>query len=169
MRTFFEYVYEKIQSDSVLKICTFINESKIHLIHRKCATYFKIGALVLQFHREHIMQSHVLRWSTNPEVYHALPACKKTSSSTIREHASAKLWNTVGFWFCVGVPFLKTEPKQLSDAYTSVLKVRIRKMYKEDNIFMRDGAPCHRSKHTMAYLDRKKFVFCLAGLYSCLT
>jgi len=43
-----------------------------------------------------------------------------------------------------------------SDAYQRFMKMDIREMYKEDNIFMYDGAPCHRSKHTMAYLDRKK-------------
>jgi len=41
--------------------------------------------------------------------------------------------------------FVRCPPRLNSDACQSVLK-GIREIY-EDNIFMHDGAPCHRSKH----------------------
>ena len=47
-------------------------------------------------------------------------------------------------------------PRLNSDAYQNVLKVGIHEMYKENSIFMHDGAPCHISKQTQAFLDRKK-------------
>ena len=42
-------------------------------------------------------------------------------------------------------------PRLNSNAYQNVLKVGIQEMYKEDSIFMHDGAPCHRSKQTQAF------------------
>jgi len=51
---------------------------------------------------------------------------------------------------------VRCPPRLNSEAYQDVLDVGIRDMYKEDNIFMHDGAPCHRSRQTKAYLDRKK-------------
>ena len=34
---------KKFNQIQFLKICTFTNESKIHAIHKKCTTHFKIG------------------------------------------------------------------------------------------------------------------------------
>ena len=51
---------------------------------------------------------------------------------------------------------VRCPPRLNSLAYQNVLKVGIQEMYKEDIIFMHDGAPCHRSKQTQGFLDRKK-------------
>ena len=42
-----------------------------------------------------------------------------------------------------------------SDAYINILQEGILNMYKHDSIFNHDGAPCHQSKKTAAYLHRK--------------
>ena len=64
---------------------------------------------------------------------------------------------------------VRCPPRLNSDSYQNVLKVGIQEMYKENSIFMHDGAPCHRSKQTQNFLDRKKPVSCLTGLHSLLT
>jgi len=46
---------------------------------------------------------------------------------------------------------VRCPPRLNSDAYQNVLKVGIQEMYKEDSIFMHDGARCHRSKQTKAF------------------
>jgi len=51
---------------------------------------------------------------------------------------------------------IRCPPRMDSDAYINILKEGLPNMYKDDSIFMHDGAPCHQSKKTSAYLHRKK-------------
>ena len=48
-------------------------------------------------------------------------------------------------------------PTQLdSTAYQAVLEEGLQDMYAEDTVFMQAGAPCHTSRSTMLYLEKKK-------------
>lgn len=40
-----------------------------------------------------------------------------------------------------------------SDEYQQILSVGLREIYDKDNIFMQDGAPCHKSRSTIKFLD----------------
>ena len=88
-----------------------------------------------------------------------LPVCKKINRSTIAEQIRLQN-NEIQriFNFVLGCHSWRRNqnncqmPLRLnSDAYHNVLKVGIQEMYKEDSIFMHDGAPCHRSKQTQAF------------------
>jgi len=43
-----------------------------------------------------------------------------------------------------------------SSAYQLVLDEGLQQIYSDDSVFMQDGAPCHTSRSTMAYLELKK-------------
>ena len=56
-----------------------------------------------------------------------------------------------------------------STAYQVVLEEGLQDMYADDSVFMQDGAPCHTSRSTVLYLEKKKFVFLVIGHHSHLT
>jgi transposase len=63
-------------------------------------------------------------------------------------------------WGCIrgdGTRMLINCPPRLdSEAYQEVLNAGLLPLYDEDNVFMQDGAPCHRSRSTKAFLEEKE-------------
>ena len=51
---------------------------------------------------------------------------------------------------------LKCPHRLNSDEYQGILKKGLHNFYDNTYVFMQDGAPCHRSKSTLRYLDRRK-------------
>jgi len=68
--------------------------------------------------------------------------------------------SSIMVWGCIkgdGSRMLVRCPKRLdSTSYQEVLKKGLFGLYDNDSIFIQDGAPCHRSRSTLQYLDRQK-------------
>ena len=54
---------------------------------------------------------------------------------------------------------IKCPPRLDSVGYQGVIKIGLRKMYESDVLFLQDGAPCHRSKSTLTFLEREKVCY----------